>query len=144
LSQLYFEDLAIGERFDGETHALDEKAFNAFSLLTGDSHPIHYDREYARATRFGERVAHGLLVSSMSALGATALSDRLRESMVALVEQGFRYRRPVLIGETVQPVFTVESKDAKRSRLRFKVELVNGKGEVAAEGFHEYVLKSRG
>ncbi len=143
MSQLYLDDLAVGERFEGGAHALDEKAFAAFAALTGDAHPIHYDRDYARNTRFGDLVAHGLLVASMSALGATPLSGRLRESMVALAEQGFRYRKAVLVGDTVKPVFTVESKDAARGRVRFKVELINGKGEVAAEGFHEYVLKNR-
>jgi acyl dehydratase len=123
---------------------LDEAAFQAFAKLTGDAHPIHYDREYARATRFGERVAHGLLVAAMSALGATALSKRLHGSMVAFVEQGFRFRKPVLIGGTVKPVFTVAAVDRAKGRVRFKVEMLDGQGEVAAEGFHEYLLKSRG
>lgn len=123
---------------------LDEPAFQAFSKLTGDAHPIHYDREYARKSRFGERVAHGLLVSAMSALGATTLSLRLHESMVALVEQGFRFRKPVLIGESVRPVFTVTSIDREKERVRFDVEMLDANGDVVAKGFHEYVLKSRG
>jgi acyl dehydratase len=143
LSQLYFDDLAVGARYEGEAHRLDEDAFAAFAALTGDAHPIHYDREYARATRYGERVAHGLLVTAMSALGATALSARLRESMVALAAQGFSFRRAVLIGESVRPIFTVEAKDAKKARVRFRVEMLNGRNEIVAEGFHEYVLKNR-
>lgn len=143
MSQLYLEDFSPGQRYEGEVHVLDEKAFAAFASLTGDDHPIHYDKAYAQATRFGERVAHGLLVTAMSALGATALSARLRESMVAFAEQGLRFRRAVLIGDSVRPVFTVEATDAARKRVRFKVEIFNGKGELAAEGFHEYVLKSR-
>lgn len=143
MDQLYLEDLSPGERFEGEPHELDERAFEAFAKLTGDAHPIHYDREYARSTRFGERVAHGLLLTAMSALGATALSARLHQSMVAFVEQGFRFRKPVLIGESVKPVFTVAAVDREKGRVRFDVQMINGKGEVAAEGFHEYVLKKR-
>lgn len=145
MSQLYLDDLNPGQRYEGEPHVLDEAAFEAFARLTGDAHPIHYDREYARATRFGERVAHGLLLVAMTALGATALSARLRESMVALAEEGFRFRKAVLIGEAVRPVFTVESKEPARGRVRFRVELLHAtSGETVAEGFHEYVLKSRG
>jgi 3-hydroxybutyryl-CoA dehydratase len=144
LDQLYLDDLQPAQRFEGEIHALDEAAFEAFAKLTGDAHPIHYDREYARTTRFGERVAHGLLLVSMTALGATALSARLRESMVALAAEGFRFRKAVLVGEAVRPVFTVESKDPARGRVRFRVELINAaSGEAVAEGFHEYVLKNR-
>ncbi|HWA38213.1 MAG TPA: MaoC/PaaZ C-terminal domain-containing protein [Burkholderiales bacterium] len=145
MSQLYLDDLNPGDRFEGETHVLDEAAFEAFARLTGDAHPIHYDREYARATRFGERVAHGLLLVAMTALGATALSARLRDSMVALVEQGFRFRKAVLVGEGVRPVFTVEATERARGRVRFRVELLNtASNETVAEGFHEYVLKNRG
>ena len=136
--------MVAGARYEGEAHLLDETAFQAFAHLTGDAHPIHYDREYARNSRFGERVAHGLLVSAMSALGATALSRQLHASMIALVEQGFRFRKPVLIGESVRPVFTVASVDRARGRVRFDVRMLDGKGEVVANGFHEYVLKSRG
>ena len=145
MDQLYLDDLEPGHRFEGVVHRLDEAAFEAFARLTGDAHPIHYDREYARKTRFGERVAHGLLLASMTALGATPLSERLRESMVALAEQGFRFRRPVLVGAAVLPVFTVESRDPARGRVRFRVALQDdASGEVVAEGFHEYVLKNRG
>ena len=143
MSQLYFEDFAPGQQYEGGAHLLDEKAFSAFAALTGDAHPIHYDKAYAQATKFGERVAHGLLVVAMSALGATPLSARLRESMVAFAEQGFRFRRAVLIGDSVRPVFTVEATEPVKKRVRFKVEIFNGKGELAAEGFHEYVLKNR-
>lgn len=145
MGQLYLDDLEPGQRFEGDVHRLDEAAFEAFAKLTGDAHPIHYDRDYARKTRFGERVAHGLLLSAMTALGATPLSGRLRESMVALAGVGFRYRKAVLVGEAVRPVFTVDSKEPARGRVRFRVELLNASsGETVAEGFHEYVLKNRG
>ena len=44
--------------------------------MTGDAHPIHYDDDYAAKTRYGKRLAHGLLVMSMTALGATSMSPR--------------------------------------------------------------------
>jgi 3-hydroxybutyryl-CoA dehydratase len=145
LDQLYLDDFKPGERFEGEARVLDEAAFAAFAGLSGDAHPIHYDAVYARASRFGERVAHGLLLASMTALGATSLSPRLRDSMVAFAGQGLRFLRPVLLGESVQPRFTVDAVDRPRGRLRFKLELLNlTRGEVAAEGFQDYVLKTRG
>jgi 3-hydroxybutyryl-CoA dehydratase len=145
LGQLYLDDLEPGQRFEGDVHRLDEAAFEVFAKLTGDAHPIHYDRDYARKTRFGERVAHGLLLAAMTALGATSLSGRLRESMVALAGVGFQFRKAVLVGEAVRPVFTVDSKEPARGRVRFRVELLNASsGETVAEGFHEYVLKNRG
>ena len=35
-----------------------------FSIISGDTNPIHLDDEYAKKTRFGKRIAHGILVAS--------------------------------------------------------------------------------
>lgn len=141
--QRWLEDFRPGERFEGEARRLDEEAFAGFARLTGDAHPIHYDEDYARQTKFGARLAHGLLLASVCALGATRLSASLRDSMVAFVEQGMRYRRPVRIGETVRPAFVVERIDVDKERIRFNVTLQNTGGEIVAEGFHEYALRRR-
>jgi len=89
--QLYLADFALGDRFRSPGHTLGEAHFLLFSGLTGDNHPIHYDEDYARQTRFGARVAHGLLVMAMSALGASPLAQRLETSMIAFLEQGCRF-----------------------------------------------------
>lgn len=146
-SQLYFEDFQPGAIHAGQSRTLDEAAFGMFARLTGDAHPIHYDREYAMRTRFGERVAHGLLLMSVTALGATPLSGRLEESMVAFIEQDGRFLKPVLIGETVRTEFEVESVRPTRSPaqgiVRFAVRVLNAAGEVVLAGHHSYLLKRR-
>ena len=71
---LYFEDFQLGETFRSPSKTITDAHFLFFSGLTGDSHPIHYDNEYAKSTRFGGRVAHGLLLSAMTAAGASSLA----------------------------------------------------------------------
>ena len=66
----YFEDFEVGEVFRSSAKTLTDAHFLFFAGMTGDNHSIHYDDEYAKATRFGKRVTHGLLVTSMGALGA--------------------------------------------------------------------------
>ena len=58
-----------------------------FSALTGDQHPQHTDAEWAGAGRFGERVAHGMLVLSY----AVGLVDFDPERVVALRGLGSRH-----------------------------------------------------
>ena len=70
-----------------------------FSALTGDHHPQHTDAEWAGAGRFGERVAHGMLVLSY----AVGLVDFDPERVVALRGLGSAtFKRPVLIGDTIR------------------------------------------
>jgi 3-hydroxybutyryl-CoA dehydratase len=143
--QLYFDDFTIGARFTSPGRTLGDAHFLMFAGMTGDNHPIHYDAEYARKTRFGERVAHGLLVMATTAVGASRLSPRLEESMIAFAEQGCRFLRPVLLNDTVHSEFEVVGLERKGDRglLRLGVKVANQRGEVVLEGYQVYLLKCR-
>lgn len=147
-AQLYFEDFAPGQSFPGATSTCSVDDFLAFAHITGDAHPIHYDADYASKTRFGKPLAHGLLVAGYSALGATKLSRRLEESMVAMLEVGFRYRRPVFAGEVLTSHFEVAEtrRDLAKDTgvVRFHVRLTNAAGETVVEGHHTYLVRARG
>lgn len=142
--QLYLDDFHIGDRFFGSSREVVQSDFQRFADLTGDAHPIHYDVEYAKQTRFERPLAHGLLLMAWSALGATELSQQVEGSMVAFIEQGCRFTAPVFVGDSIRPEFIVESIDASEGRvggrLRFAVRMVKGDGTVCFSGFHVYQL----
>ena len=145
--QLFLEDFAEGQRFEGEPRTISEADFVSFSKLTGDRHPIHYDPVYAKITRFGRPIAHGLHLMALTALGATALSDRLEKSMVAMLDQGCRFLKPVFTGDVLRCELTVkeiECKPGKDSgKLRFRVRLLNERDEPILEGHHLYMVRCR-
>ena len=70
------DELQPGQVFTSPSKTLTDAHFLFFSGLTGDNHPIHYDVEYARTTRFGKPLAHGLLLASLTALGGLCLLSR--------------------------------------------------------------------
>ena len=131
-------ELKEGIAFDGPSKTLTDAHFLLFSGITGDTHPIHYDVEYARQTRFGKPLAHGLLLASMTALGASSLRDRL-EGFV-FVEQGCSFRRPAVVGDTIRPRFVLERiwQEEHRWFYRFGTALLNQRDEVLLSGFHVY------
>ncbi len=132
------EPLREGEIFDGPSKTLTDAHFLLFSGVTGDVHPLHYDIEYAKSTRFGKPVAHGLLLASLTALGASSGRDRC-EGFV-FHEQGCRYLKPAFVGDTLQPRLEVERiwRDGHRQFCRFKATVVNQEGQTLLEGFHIY------
>lgn len=146
-AQYWFEDLTPGRQFPGAAHVLDDAAFRLFAQMTGDAHPLHYDAEYAKKTPFGKPLAHGLLLMSMTALGASTLSAHVEDSMVAFLEQGARFLKPVLIGDTVTPVLEVAEARPTRNPgngvVRFAVQLTNQRTEIVLDGFHTYLIKRR-
>lgn len=146
--QLYIEDFAPGQAFPGATSICTVEDFLTFARITGDAHPIHYDAEYAAKTRFRKPLAHGLLVAGYSALGATKLSTMLEESMVAMLEVSFRFRRPVFADDTLTSHFVVAevARDPVKDtgRIRFDIRLTNQAGDLVVEGSHAYLIRARG
>lgn len=143
--QLYFEDFVVGDVFKAPSRTLTDAHFLFFAGLTGDNHPLHYDVEYSRRTRFGRPVAHGLLLASMTALGAGLLAPRVEESIVAFVEQRARFVAPAFTGDTIYPELEVAALEPKGTTglLTFAARLHNQRGELILDGEHTYLIKRR-
>ena len=143
-SQIFAEDLVVGQAFVGPPRAIGEERFGLFARHTGDNHPIHYDGAFAANTRFGRRVAHGLLLMSMTALGASEKSHQLQDAMVALAERRCRFLKACLRRRCRYEPFAVVAIDHKPGRdttlMRFSTRLINNMGEVFLDGEHTYLL----
>ena len=97
-----------------------------FAELTGDVHPLHTDPAWAAESRFGEQIAHGLLVLSF----AVGLLPFERERIVALRRvRDIVFKRPVKIGDTV----TVDSEIVSRTALDEHTELLEVRLRVLAD-----------
>ena len=63
MNGLYLEDLKVGmSAMFGKT--VTEADIMAFAGVSGDTNPIHLHDGFARSTRFGQRIAHGMLSGS--------------------------------------------------------------------------------
>ena len=146
-TQLFLEDFSRGQIFQGCPREITGADIASFAALTGDSHPIHYDEEYARSTRFGRPIVHGLHLMALTALGAASLSEQLKRSMVALIEQQASFQKPVFKGDTLRPQFEVEGTEHQPGRpwgkLYLKVRLLNQRDEIVLEGGHTYAIHCR-
>jgi acyl dehydratase len=145
MGQKYFEDFVLGEVFDIPSKTLTDSHFLLFAAVTGDNHPIHYDREYCRARGFPERLAHGYLVTVQTVLGASSLSANLQESIVAFLEQSSRFLQPVFVGDTLHPQLTVHELAPRRTTglVKMRATVRNQHGELVLEGLHSYIVKKR-
>jgi acyl dehydratase len=143
--QLWFDDFKVGDHFESPGKTLTDAHFMFFAGMTGDAHPLHYDDEYAKKTKFGRRLAHGLLLTSMTAVGASTLAPVIEDSIVAFVEQTTRFKAPAFLGDTVKPRHEVVALDRKRSAglLTLRVTLTNQRGEIVLEGEHRYLIAYR-
>ena len=137
-------EIEEGQVFSTPSKTLTDAHFLFFSGLTGDNHPIHYDVEYAKSTKFGAPLAHGLLLAGMTALGGSDASFQI--DGFVFVEQGSRFLKPVIVGDTIHTELTVEKiwQEGKRRFVRFATAMINQRDEAVLEGFHIYQIVPRG
>ncbi|HEX4759254.1 MAG TPA: MaoC/PaaZ C-terminal domain-containing protein [Thermoleophilaceae bacterium] len=103
---LDFDQLQGGERFVTSGRTITETDIVQFAALTGDMHPQHTDAAWAAESRFGERIAHGMLVMSY-AVGLVPLDH---ERVVALRRvSDVVFKHPAYIGDTIHVDGRIES-----------------------------------
>jgi acyl dehydratase len=101
-----FDALEGGERFVTRGRTITEADIVQFAALTGDMHPQHTDAAWAAESRFGERIAHGMLVMSY-AVGLVPLDP---ERVVALRRiSDVVFKHPAYIGDTIHVDGRIES-----------------------------------
>jgi enamidase len=145
--QLFLDDFSAGQTYPGQPRTMTKDDILSFAALTGDAHPIHYDDEYAKSTRFGRPIVHGLHLMALTALGATPLSAQLTDSMIAMLEQQATFRKPVFKDDTLRPQIEIEAIDRQPGKdwgkLAMKVRLINQREEIVLEGRHVYRVRCR-
>ena len=78
------------------SRAFDARAVAGFAALAGDDNPVHLDAAFAKGTRFGAPIVHGMLAAS---LWGTLLGASLPGCVY--VSQAIAFKAPVFVGETV-------------------------------------------
>jgi 3-hydroxybutyryl-CoA dehydratase len=103
----------------------------AFAQISGDDNPIHLDDAYAATTRFGQRIAHGMLVSSL--ISAT-IAKELPGYGTIYISQSLQFKAPVFIGDTVTATVEVIKYREERHLATLATTCVKQDGTVVIEG----------
>jgi 3-hydroxybutyryl-CoA dehydratase len=108
-----------------------EADIQGFADLTGDNNPLHLDAEFARRSRFGRPVAHGLLVAGMI---SAALGTRLPGAGAIYVSQSLRFLKPVYPGDTVTATVEVTAWQEDRGMVTLRTTCANQSGDAIIDG----------
>ncbi len=102
-----------------------------YAGITGDFNPAHVDEVQASTSRFGGRIAHGLLSAGFI---SACMGTRLPGPGTIYLSQSLKFTRPVRIGDTVTArVEVLEWNEGKR-RARLATTCRNQRNEVVIEG----------
>lgn len=112
---LYFDDLLQGASYSSSGRTVTEADIVAFAGLSGDFNPLHTDEEWAKEnTEYGGRIAHGLLVLSVTSGLRTPGLDDLAIQGYLNVER--RMTAPTRAGDTIRVTQTVSELKPSKSK----------------------------
>jgi 3-hydroxybutyryl-CoA dehydratase len=125
----YLEDLYVGQTAE-RRHVVTDDDIQTFAKLTGDYSPLHVDDEFARKSRFGRRLAHGMLTSSFIT-GIIGMELPARHGIY--MGQTLSFRKPVFIGDEIVVKAAVSSIDHEKCRIKLSTVCMVG-DQVVLEG----------
>jgi 3-hydroxybutyryl-CoA dehydratase len=123
-------ELKIGDTFTIQKEVTDE-LIRKFADVSGDYNPIHLDEEFAATTRFGKRIAHGMLGASFI---SAVLGYQLSERKVVYLSQSLKFLAPVFIGDTVTATATVKDVREDKPIVTIETTCANQNGETVISG----------
>ena len=131
-------NLKVGDSAEIRKTIADEDV-RAFAELTGDRNPVHLDEEYAARTRFGRRIAHGMLGASLI---SAVLANELPGRGTVYLSQTLKFTAPVFLGDTVTARVVVKHVREDKPVVTLETYCTNERGERVVEG-EAVVLMSR-
>jgi len=101
----WFDELAVGDTFSRSVTITDTHLVMSAGLL-GDFNPLHVDEEFARKSRFGGRILHGMMTS---AIMGGPVGMHFHGTAVAYLEHNARFLAPVRPGDTLAIEWTIDA-----------------------------------
>ena len=122
--------LKIGDKFSTSKQITDS-VIRAFADLSGDYNPIHIDEEFAKATRFGRRIAHGMI---SGALISAVLGNEFKERKIVYLSQTLKFVAPVFIDDIITATATVAKIREDKNIVTLETVCTNQNGETTLKG----------
>jgi acyl dehydratase len=143
-----FEDFEAGQVFTSQGRTITETDVVGFAAWSWDTNPPHTDAVHMAHSRFGGRIAHGLLGMSVAMGLASRLGVFETCSVALLGVDDWRFVAPLRIGDTVHLRLTILSTRRTSSGdtgvLERRFELVNHRDEVVQCGNVGLLVSTRG
>lgn len=104
---IYFEEYEVGSVRMGGSRTMTETDFVVHAGHTGDFYPHHVDKEFAKTTEFGQRIAHGTMIFS---IGMGLQCGDINPKAFTYGYDRMRFIKPVFIGDTISVKVTIKEK----------------------------------
>ena len=119
-----FSALQVGDRVS-VSKTITEADGALYIAATGDCGPIHIDERYASGTRFGRRLAPGIMVAGLC---TSVLSAELAGVLGVSIEDRFWFTGPVFYGDTITIEVWITERHEETRTLVWEASATNEQG----------------
>jgi 3-hydroxybutyryl-CoA dehydratase len=116
-----FDSLSVGDEVQ-TSKTITEADGALYIAATGDFGPVHIDDGYASATRFGKRLAPGILVAGIC---TSVLTADLVGTLGVSIEDRFWFTGPVFYGDTLSFRVWIEAMDGASRSVVWRASAIN-------------------
>ena len=120
---------------------IEQSDIQAFADVTGDHNPVHVDEAFAQTTRFGRRIAHGMLTASLI---SSVIANKLPGEGSVYLGQTLQFVAPVFPGDEITARVTVKQTRDDKPILKLDTVCVNQRGETVIRGEATVLLPQKG
>lgn len=114
-----------------QTKTITDADIHTFADLVDDHNPVHLDDDYAQRTRFGRRIAHGMLSASLI---SAVLANQLPGEGTVYLSQTLQFVAPVFPGDTVTARVTVTKVREEKGIVTLATICTNQRDEPLIKG----------
>lgn len=128
----YFEDFQVGDIYEHRPGRTINEADNSwFTLLTMNTHPLHFDHEYAKHSEFGKPLVNSAF--TLAVVAGMSVSDTSQKAVANLGWDKIKLTAPVFVGDTIYADSEVLDKRESKSRPHQGIVTVKTRG-LKADG----------
>lgn len=113
------------------TRVVSEEDIELFTAISGDHNPLHYDKEAAASSRFGEIVVQGGVTSAI--LNAV-VAEKLPGPGTVFLNVNWDFKAPVRPGDTIRGEVEVITARADKPITELRTRVVRQDGTVVLDG----------
>ena len=147
MDPFFFEDFEMNAEYLTAARTVTEADVVSFAGVSGDYNPLHTDEEFAKQGMFGTRVAHGMLVASITS-GLVNQTDILNRTIIAFLGLTCNFKGPVKFGDTISVrLRVIEKRDMQSPEaglVRLAAFVSNQRRELVLDGDFLLLMKKRG
>ena len=132
-----FNEIKIGLEHHFEI-SVNEKLEEDFAKISGDFNPLHMDEQYAKETKFGKRVCHGMLLGSFF---SRLIGMYLPGKNALYFSQNLNFIEPCFIGDVVIVKGKITDKSEATKMIKIETTIKNDTGKILVEGIAQVLVR---